>query len=340
MKQLSLVNNVKPSTKGRIRPLAQKSKTMKNHFVKDFQSGDKLSNELLAVKSVRKGKTADGRDYVDLGLADKSGEIAGKIWADSLPHCDTVVEGDVVSICATVDEYRDKQQLKITFLQKTDSFDIADFLPTTSCDIGELWKTIDSTVSKIENKSLRALVEHFFADESFAEKFKRAPGAERVHHAYLGGLMEHTAQMVNSAEATLRDFPDMDKDLLLTGVLLHDIGKMDELAATHVIYRTLDGNLIGHVSIGAMTIDKAIDKIKKFPEKLRAKLLNMILGHHGRLEFGSPILPMTREAIALHYIDNLSAKANQADIAVRENQNGQQAFTDKIFTLDTKLYLE
>src|SRR3989339_2251852 len=155
MKQLSLVNNVK-----------RKSKTMKNHYVKDFQSGDKLSNELLAVKSVRKGKTADGRDYVDLGLADKSGEIAGKIWADSLPHCDTVVEGDVVSICATVDEYRDKHQLKITFLQKTDSFDIADFLPTTSCDIGELWKTIDSTVSKIENKSLRALVEHFFADES------------------------------------------------------------------------------------------------------------------------------------------------------------------------------
>ena len=313
---------------------------MKSKFVKDLQSGDKLSNELLAVKSVRKGKTADGRDYIDLNLADKSGEIAGKIWADNLPHCDNVVEGDVVSVCATVDEYRDKQQLKITFLQKTESFDLADFLPTTSFDIGMMWQTIDSTVKKIEDKFLRALVEHFFVDEAFVEKFKRAPGAERVHHAYLGGLLEHTVQMVNSAEATLKDFPDMSKDLLFSGVLLHDIGKMDELAATHVIYRTLEGNLIGHVSLGAITIDKAIDKIKKFPEKLRAKLLNMILGHHGRLEFGSPILPMTREAIALHYLDNLSAKTNQADVAIRENQNGQQAFTDKIFTLDTKLYLE
>lgn len=317
-----------------------KSNNMKNKFIKDLQSGDKISNELFAVKSVRKGKTMDGRDYIDVSLADKTGEIAGKIWTDNLPHCDNVTESDVVSVCAAVGEYRDKQQLTITFLQKTENFDIADFLPITACDIGALWQTIDSTVKKIENKSLRALVEHFFADEAFAEKFKRAPGAERVHHAYLGGLMEHTVQMVNAAEATLRDFPDMDKDLLLSGVLLHDIGKMDELAATHVICRTLDGNMIGHVSMGAMTIDKAMEKIKKFPEKLRAKMLNMILGHHGRLEFGSPILPMTREAIALHYIDNLSAKVNQADIAVRENQNGQQAFTDKIFALDTKLYLE
>lgn len=313
---------------------------MKNKFVKDLQSGDKFSNELFAVKSVRKGKTMDGRDYIDLALADKTGEIAGKIWTDNLPHCDSVIDGDVVSVCATVGEYRDKQQLTVTFLQKAAAFDIADFLPTTACDIGALWQIVEMVIEKIENKHLRALVEHFFTDEAFAKKFKRAPGAERVHHAYLGGLMEHTVQMIHSAEATLKDFTDMDKDLLLSGVLLHDIGKMDELAATHVICRTLEGNLIGHVSLGAMIIDKAIDKMKKFPEKLRAKLLNMILGHHGRLEFGSPILPMSREAIALHYIDNLSAKVNQADIAVRENQNGQQAFTDKIFTLDTKLYLE
>jgi len=313
---------------------------MKTSFIKDFQAGDKLSNEQFAVKETRKGKTQDGRDYIDLILADKTGDIAGKIWDGDIPHCDACSSGDIVTLSGLISEFRDKMQLKITFLQRTTDYDLADFLSQSKKDQTALWQIVEQAIAEVKNKFLRKLLDSFFGNEEFAERFRKAPAAEKMHHAYLGGLMEHTVEMLNIRQTVATDFPELDHDLLIAGILLHDIGKMDELGVSHTIYRTTAGYLLSHITLGALTVDKAIATIKDFPEDLRLKVIHQMISHHGQLDFGSPVKPMTREAIALHYLDNLSAKMNSAEKAYSDNVGGEHDFSDFIYALDAKLYLK
>ncbi len=314
---------------------------MKEKFIKDFQFKDKLINEAFAIKAIRKGKTADGRDFFDLTAIDKTGEIAGKIWEDALVYCDIPEIGEVVAITGSVEEYRDKQQLKISAMKKIAEFNPEDFLASTEKNIDELWKYVKIKISEITDKDIKNLVNYFFADSEFIKKFKIAPGAEMLHHAYLGGLMEHTVEMLKLSEVLIENFKNIDKSLLLAGVLFHDIGKMEELHTNHVIYRTIRGHLWGHISIGATMVDKAIDEIKKFPEELRIKIIHLILSHHGKLEFGSPVKPMIPEAIALNHLDDLSTKVRVVDDLITANENNpDQEFSDKNFALDTKIYLK
>ncbi|MBT5502711.1 HD domain-containing protein [Candidatus Falkowbacteria bacterium] len=309
------------------------------HFIEDLQTGDKLVNEQFAVKSIRNGKTSAGKDYTDLTLGDKTGEIMGKIWESNLGNCQEPKLGQVVELSGTIDEFRNKLQIKITFLQQADDFNLSNFLPTSKKDQELLWQTVEANIKLIKGKYLKSLVESFFKEESFAEKFKLAPGAENIHHAYVGGLMEHVVEMLNLGNSILTDFEDLNRDLLITGILLHDIGKMQELAIDHTIYRTLEGNLAGHISLGVISIDKEIDKIKNFPTELRAKVLNLVLGHHEKLEYGSPVKPMIPETFALAYIDNLSAKVNTAQKVINENKNSDAEYSDRNYALETKLYL-
>ena len=314
---------------------------MKEKFIKDFQFKDKLVNEQFAIKAIRKGKTADGRDFFDLTAIDKTGEIAGKIWEDALVYCEIPEVGEVVAITASVEEYRDKQQLKISAMKKIAEFSPEDFLASTEQDIDELWKYVKIKISEITDKDLKNLVNYFFADSEFIKKFKIAPGAEMLHHAYIGGLMEHTVEMLKLADVVIANFANIDKSLLIAGVLFHDIGKMEELHVNHVIYRTIQGNLWGHLSIGVIMVDKAIDKIKKFPEDLRLKIIHLLLSHDGRLEFGSPVKPMIPEAVALYHLDDLSTKVRVVDDLITNNENNPDLdFSEKNFALDTKIYLK
>ncbi len=312
---------------------------MKSNYIKKLQTGDQLVNEQFAIKNVRYGRTQAGKDYIDLSLSDRTGEIDGKIWETNIQNCAEIQTGDVVELSGKVEEFRDKQQINIGFLQKAVNFDLSDLLPKSDKDQNALWQTVQANVDQIENKYLKKLLLKFFGTEDFTEKFKVSPGAERIHHAYLGGLMEHTAEMLDLANTLLNNYPELDRDLLICGVLLHDCGKTQELAVNHAIYRTTEGSLIGHISLGSFMVAKAIDSIKDFPVELRAKVINMILGHHEKLEFGSPIKPMTREAFALAHIDNLSAKVNTANKVVKDLENTEQEFSDKNYALDTKLYL-
>jgi 3'-5' exoribonuclease len=314
---------------------------MKEKFIKDFQFNDKLVNEQFAIKAIRKGKTADGRDFFDLTAIDKTGEIAGKIWEDALVYCEIPTVGEIVSITASVGEFRDKQQLKVSAMKKIAEFSPEDFLPSTSKNIDELWKYLKIKISEISDKDIKNLVNYFFADSEFIKKFKIAPGAEMLHHAYIGGLMEHTVEMLKLSDVVIESFSNIDRSLLIAGILFHDIGKMEELHMNHVIYRTIQGSLWGHISIGAIMVDKAIDEIKKFPEDLRLKIIHLILSHHGRLEYGSPVKPMTAEAIALNHLDDLSTKVRIVDDLISANEgNTDSDFSDKNFALDTKIYLK
>jgi len=314
---------------------------MKTKFIKDFELNDKLTSEQFAIKSIRYGKTADGRNYVNLTVGDKTGEIDAKIWEGDINNCQKVNEGDIVELSAIVSEYKDKQQLKITYLQKVENFDLENFLPTTSKDIDELWSSIKESISQISDLHLKKLVNSFFADKDFALNIKKCPAAQWVHHAYIGGLLEHLSEMLQLSAVVSQNYPRINKDLLITAILLHDIGKTEELNVTHTITRTLSGSLVSHVTQGALMVDKAITKQKDFPEDLRLKILHLILSHHGQLEFGSPVKPMTIEAIALHYLDNLSAKINTAEHFISEFSGADAEFTSEIKFLDnSKLYLK
>jgi 3'-5' exoribonuclease len=313
---------------------------IKRKFVKDLQFKEELTGEQFVLKSLRRGKTSDGRDYMDVVLLDRTGEIIGKVWEDSLSECQSVSEGDVVNVSGTVLEFRDKQQIKVSAMVKAQEFDLADFLPKTEKDMAILWKKIRKTIDSVADADIKNLLELIFGESDFENRFKIAPGAERLHHAYIGGLMEHVVEMIEIYMAVGNAYPKLDKNLMIAGILLHDIGKMQELSMSHAISRTLEGNLLGHISLGLIYVDKYVDRLENFPKELRIKVLHLIASHHGELAYGSPVKPMMTEAMALHYIDVLSAKIRIAERIKDENVNSGQDFTEKNYSLDTKLYLK
>lgn len=328
---MSLVNEVEKATK---------NSNMKNLYIRDLKVDDKLTNFLVVIKSIRKGKTSNNKDFIDVIISDKTGDLPGKIWEDGINNCDSFDIGDIVSISAKVGEFREQPQVIITFLQKVTDFDISDFLPTSDKDIEGLYANILKEIDKMENKYLNKLVNYFFVDSKNSKIIKNAPAAEKIHHAYVGGYIEHVSEMLDIAKTTFRHYKELNFDLLLTGVLLHDIGKTKELAIKHTVYRTTEGFLIGHLGLGLIMVSDVINGIKGFPDDLRVKVLHLIMSHHGKLEYGSPILPMTREAYALCHIDDLSTKLNVADKLISSNQDSDQDFSDRHFALQTKLYLK
>jgi 3'-5' exoribonuclease len=313
---------------------------MKDTFIKDLQFGDNITNEQFAVKSIKKGKTMNGKDFYDLHLTDKSGEIMGKIWEDKIPSCQEANEGDIIELSGKISEFKDKSQVVISFLQVVTDFEIENFLPTSDKDIEAMWKKTKKIISEVKDKHIKELLNYFFTKKEFTEKFKKAPAAEFIHHAYIGGLVEHTLEMLELSKTVKEFSPEIDGDLLTCGILLHDVGKLEELAIEHTITRTLPGSLVGHIPLGAITVNRAISKLKDFPEDLHVKVLHLVLSHHGQLEFGSPVKPAIPEAFALAYLDNLSAKVNTAIKIKKENENSSSNFSNYNFALENKLYLK
>lgn len=314
---------------------------MKTKFINQLKSGEELQNIILAVKSSQDKTTKNGNKFKDLILGDKTGEINAKIWADSFAQCQDFVDQDIVSVDAKVTEFNGSQQLivKSLVVLEQNQIDQADFINSSAKDQDELLLIIKNSIKKIKNKFLKKLVNVFFEDQEFLAKFKIAPGAQNIHHAYLGGLMEHTAEMLNFAEPIFKDYPDLNQDLLIAGILLHDLGKMQELAVGSTIIRTVEGNLLGHLILSANQVDLAISKIKYFPSKLRWQILHLILSHHGKLEFGSPVQPMTTEAFALHFLDQMSAKLNASYYLTKYHQKTGEEFSARNYALETKLYI-
>ncbi len=331
MAQLSLIEEVVKN---------KKNSNMKEKRIKDLLAGDQVANFLAVVKEVKKGKTSQNKDYIDLVLGDSSGEVIGKIWEDNIGNCDSFEVGQIIKLGGKVNLFKDKLQIIITYLQKDDFANNAEFLPTSEQNIDALLTNILRHIAEIKNIHLKKLAQIFFKDKNFLERFKNAPAAEKLHHAYVGGFVEHVSEMLDLAELLCQKYPRINNDLLKIGVIFHDIGKLEELALSSAIYRTTVGALVGHLLLGAITIDKAIDSIKDFPEILRTKVLHLIASHHGKIEYGSPILPQTREAVALCHLDDLSTKVNVADKVINDNQNPDADFSDRVFALDTKLYLK
>lgn len=293
---------------------------------------------LVLRKEVRQGGRAG--TFLDLTLCDATGRVSAKVWDRAAEVSEQFQQGDVVEITAAAETYRDELQLrleKITALPP-DEANASDFLPRSDKDLGALERGLAETVKSIENPHLHTLLLNLFKDPDFRRDFVTAPAAKALHHSYIGGLLEHTTEVVQLCEKVAEVFPALDRDLLIAGAILHDIGKLEELSWQTAFEYTNRGQLLGHLVMGEQRMCREAEKIEGFPEHLKLLLSHMILSHHGVYEYGSPKLPMTAEAIALHHAEDLDAKVNMflGQIAVAREQG--RTWTERHFLLQRALY--
>jgi 3'-5' exoribonuclease len=276
--------------------------------------GDSLDHFLL-VKKCEVRLTKSGKEYISLELGDKSISSAANLWDDvsgfkSIKN--SLAVGDIVKITGTMDEYQGNPQIKIDSIRLTKQSDDVtpkDFLPKSLRDLNVMKKEFASRMGKIENADLKSLIKNIFSEERF-EKYFTVPAGKMWHHGYISGLIEHTLEIIRICDLMCDIHPQINRDLLVCGAMLHDFGKIEELSFEPVFEYTDKGKLLGHIVIAAMIVNDEINKTSNFPENLKNNLLHLILSHQGKLEYASPVVPKTLEAITLYQADELSAKVN------------------------------
>jgi len=317
---------------------------MKEIYVADvgkFENQPVVSFFAVASKQVRSRKDGSGQ-YMALTLGDRTGQIESRMWENFAESAAGFEQGDVVKVRAEVCRYNGRLQLNLEKLRlaAADEVELADYVPHTQKDVEELWSTLVRTVDSFSDLSLQALLRSFFDDPVFAAAFREAPAAKSLHHAWLGGLLEHVVSLVGICELAARHYPEINRDLLLTGAILHDIGKLEELRWGTSFDYTLQGQLVGHITLGIAMIEKKLAALPDFPPALRILVEHMVLSHHGKLEFGSPKLPMIPEAVLLHYLDDLDAKMHmmRSEFARHEAEGGEAGeMTDWVRAMDRPL---
>jgi 3'-5' exoribonuclease len=263
---------------------------------------------LVQFKEVRQKRT--GEPYLVLNLIDRTGELDAKMWDNAAAVAETFDRDDFVRVRGLIQIFQNRPQLtvhRLNFVSDED-VDLADFLPASKRNAEEMFAELTGVIRGITNPQLKALLAAFFADTEIARLFKRAPAAKTVHHAYVGGLLEHVLSMVALARMSAAQYPDIDLDLLLAGVILHDVGKIRELNYERSFSYSTEGQLLGHIQIGLAMLAEKVRAVPGFPQKTRILLEHMILSHHGALEYGSPKVPVFPEAMLLHLIDNMDSK--------------------------------
>lgn len=283
----------------------------KGRFVTDLHDGD-LVRAVFMVSERKILIARNGKPYAKIVLADKTGDILGIVWEDAKQQASPLTPGDVVGVRGTIESYESRLQVRIEKVVKLkeDEVDMSALVPTTLKDVPTMITEVEEHLSVIRNPYLKTLIDRILGHDGMIDAFQKAPAAKAVHHNYIGGLLEHTVSIMRAVKAIypVYEHLGLNRDLLIAGALLHDIGKIYEYSFGKIIDMTPMGRLIGHVYLSTHMVDQAMSDIPGFPEELRLQLLHMLLGHHGRLEYGSPKLPMTREAMLLHMLDDLDAK--------------------------------
>jgi len=286
-------------------------------FINELTEGERVESVFAAIdKQLR--TTRAGKSFLSLKLSDKTGSIDAVVWDNAEALALKFEKGDFLGIRADVNSYQGTNQLTIQALKKVEKTAeyAARMLPTTEKDVDGMASELKAIAATIANSKVRGLVMGFFEDEAFMTEFKAAPAAKGMHHVFAGGLIQHTLKVTRLSDSIYREYEGtdpkisamMNRDLLIAGAILHDIGKMQELSSDPGFDYTVKGRLIGHISLGIMTLKERMDRIEGFPEDAYNILIHMMLSHHGELEFGSPKRPKCMEAFILHYADNLDAK--------------------------------
>jgi 3'-5' exoribonuclease len=320
---------------------------MKDIYVSDLMGFDegKLFDGFFLVLTKQQRTTKQNKPYLNLTLGDKTGQIEGRAWELADPRIAKDFDrGDIVKVRGCISRFDDRAQLKVDQLRKAlaSEADKLDMLPATTRDIGELWAQLESTIESIGNPHLQRLLKALLADAELAKAYREAPAARQLHHAWLGGLLEHVVSLLGLADRIAAHYPLLDRDLLVTGVILHDIGKIRELEWETGFDYTVEGVLLGHIQIGVNLVEATIATLPDFPPRLRTLVLHMVLSHHGKLEFGSPKLPMIPEALALNFVDDFDAKmqamTSEFEKCAREGKAPDE-LTGKVWALDQRQLL-
>ncbi len=279
-------------------------------FIETFREGMRISDVYLC-KTKQIALTKNGKEYGSLMLQDRTGTVDAKIWDLGSPGIGEFAALDYVWVDADVTLFQGNNQLNVRRIRKADEgeYDPADYLPVSEKDIGTMMNELTGFIATIKSAPLRRLLTSVFIDDKeFVKAFCAHSAAKSVHHSFVGGLLEHTLSVVNLCDFYCKRYPMLNRDLLISAAMLHDIGKTRELSDFPGNDYTYESQLIGHIVLGAMMVKERIDKIPDFPEKLESELIHCILAHHGELEYGSPKKPALMEALALNLADNTDAK--------------------------------
>ncbi|MGE5790381.1 MAG: 3'-5' exoribonuclease YhaM family protein [Syntrophaceae bacterium] len=282
---------------------------MKSLYVKDIRAGEKIKASFLVMEK-NLAYSQKGAPYLSVRLRDRTGDIEGRVW-DNVAALDPLFrKGDIVFVQGRAVSYRENTQLAVLDIRKMADTEIEpwDYFPTTKGDVEEMFSALAGYVATVENPWLKKLLEDFLGDGDLAARLKRAPAAKGFHHAYLGGLLEHTLSMVRVLDFLASHYPTVSRDMLIAGGILHDIGKIEEFSYDRAIDYSTPGRLLGHIYLGVEMLDRKIAAIEGFPEGLALELKHVVLAHHGELDFGSPKRPKTVEALIVHFVDDLDAK--------------------------------
>ena len=291
-------------------------------YVKDMEEGNKVKG-IYYCKSKISTETKTGKPYDNIELQDKTGAVNGKVWEPYSPGIKEYEAGDFVEITGEVKLFNNAKQLHVSGLRvcTDDEYDPADYMPVTKKNIDEMYGQLLVLVDSVDDKYLKQLLEAFFKDPEFEMIFRKASAAKTVHHAFIGGLLQHSLSVATICDSMSRWYPVLDRDLLVSCALLHDIGKTRELAPFPQNDYTDEGQLVGHIITGSQMAMEKMNVIEGFPVKRRNEVIHLILAHHGELEFGSPKKPALIEALALSMADNMDAKIETFSEAIEASDS-------------------
>src|SRR5664279_123223 len=320
---------------------------MKDIYIADlanFEDGKYFDGYFLVIQKQHR-TTQTNKPYLSLIFCDKTGQLEGRAWELTDPRISKDFDrGDIVKVRGCVSRFNDRLQMKVEQLRKAAAgeADKTDLMPSTTYDVDALWTQLLGFVESFTEPNLKLLLVTVLADPQIATAYREAPAAKQLHHAWLGGLLEHVISLLTLADRVAPHYPVLHRDLLLTGVILHDIGKIRELSWEAGFEYTVEGSLLGHIQIGTALAEQTMDSLPGFPPRLKTLVLHMILSHHGKLEFGSPKLPMIPEALVLNFLDDLDAKMQavqgEFDKCAREGKAPDE-LTGKVWALDQRQLL-
>jgi 3'-5' exoribonuclease len=320
---------------------------MKEIYIADLAGFDesKIFDTFFLLLSKQTRTTKSNKPYLNLIFGDKTGQLEGRVWEPNDPRIPKDIErGDIVKVRGCVSRFDERLQMKVEQMRRamTGEADKTDLMPSTTRDVDALWSELLGFVESFTQPDLKRLLTTLLSDPQLAEAYREAPAARQLHHAWLGGLLEHVISLLQLADRVAPHYPLLHRDLLLTGVVLHDIGKVRELSWDAGFDYTVEGQLLGHIPMGVALVEKTIEGLPGFPGRLRTLVVHMILSHHGKLEFGSPKLPMIPEALVLNFLDDLDAKmqavTNEFDKSAREGKAAGE-LTGKVWALDQRQLL-
>lgn len=310
----------------------------KTLFIKDIKDGTSILSDVFSVREVQLHKTRNGDPYYRISLQDKTGHIHGKLWKDSFSYCDTkVIVGDVVTVTGTVTSYNNELQLTITAMQKTEDYSISDLVKMTGKDVSSMWQELLDIANSLEDKSIVEFLTKLLSDEKVANAYKNASAAEKVHHDYVGGLLEHVLEIIKIADSLITIYPMANRSIVVAGSILHDIGKLEEFAIKDTtIIRTKQGYLLGHIIIGLKMIQSYYPK--SLSADVRTAIEHIIISHHEEPEYGALVRPSTIEAEIVAVSDMASSKVRQFQKELAEGTPDFMGFGEYHKFLKTKIY--